>query len=162
MKEAGLPLVMDYSSADPTEDYATRVAGGAKFEQDASGQLALVLESEELRQSILECVTPKDRSSDNIAMQDADIEEEEVTDEITDEVAEEEMESSDAEERPSQIVQGDDEINLELEGSELPIPDEESFDPARSADLAPFMPASDTWRDVSMEDAAMKFAVSGP
>ena len=154
LKEAGLPLVMDYDPVDPTEDYAELVAGGARFEQDANGQMALVLESRELRQSILECVTPQDRSSDDGAMEDSEIEEEEIT--------EEEMDSRDAEEKPSQIVKEGDEMDLEFEGSEPPMPDEESFDPARLEDRATFMPASDTWRDVSLEDAAIKFAVGGP
>lgn len=155
LKEAGLPLVMDYDPVDPTDDYAELVARGAKFEQGANGQMALVLESRELRQSILECVTPQDRSSDGGAMEDSEIEEEE-------EITEEEMESREAEETPSQNVKEDDEIDLEFESSEPPVPDEELFDPARLEDRATFMPASDTWRDVSLEDAAIKFAVGGP
>lgn len=152
LKEAGLPLVMDYSVVNPTDDYAERLAGGATLEQDINGQMTLVLESEELRQSILECVTPRDHSSDDDRTKDTEIEEEQ----------QEEMESGEAEEKPSQIVKEDDDFNLESEGSELPLPDEESFDLARSEDLAAFVPASDTWRNVSLEDAAIKFAVSRP
>ena len=159
LKEAGLPLVMDYDPLDPADDYTERVAGGAKFEQDANGQMTLVLESEELRQSVLDCVTPQVPSRDNGAMGDWEIEEEEETPE---EITEEEMESREAEERSPQVVKEDDENSLELEGSEPPIPDEEYFDPARPEDRATFMPASDTWRDVSLEDAAIKFAVGGP
>ncbi len=158
LKEAGLPLVMDYSSLDPANDYAERVAGGAKFEQDANGEMALVLESEELRQSILDCVTPQAPSRDNSAMGDLEIEEEEISEEMKDE----EMESREAEEMSPQMVEEDDKNSLEFEGSEPPIPDEEYFDPASPEDRATFMPASDTWRDVSLEDAAIKFAVSGP
>ncbi|CAD6567671.1 MAG: hypothetical protein ASARMPREDX12_000594 [Alectoria sarmentosa] len=149
LKEAGLPLVMDYYSENPTDDYAERLAGGAKFEQDTNGQMTLVLESEELRQSILECATPRDHSSDDDRTKDTEIEEEQ----------QEEMESGESEEKPSQIVKEDDDFNSESEGSEIPLPDEESFDLARTGDLAAFVPASDTWRNVSLEDAAIKFAV---
>lgn len=148
LKEAGLPLVMDWYALSHMDDYPERVAAGAKFEQDTNGQMALVLESEDLRQSILECVTPRatpqDRSSDENAMEDKEVKEEELL--------EEDMESREAEETP-------DDGDLESEGFELPLPDEESFDPARSPGNAALMPASDTWRDVSLEDAAIKFAV---
>lgn len=151
LKQAGLPLVMDHS-IKPTDDYGERVAGGAKFEQDANGQLALVLESEELRQSILKSVTPQDRSSDETEKdEDTRIEEEDIIEEA--------MESREAEDRPSQVVEEDDDISLEFEGSDLPVPDEQSFDPARSSDLSAFTPASDSWRNVSLEDPAIKFAV---
>ena len=156
LKEAGLPLVMDWYASNPTDDYPERVAGGARFEQDANGQMALVLESEDLRQSILECVTPRatpqDQSSNDNAMEGKELEEEEFR--------EGDMESREAEEMPSQS--GDDEGDLEFEGSELSIPDEESFDPAPSINDAALMPASDTWRNVPLEDAAIKFAVGGP
>lgn len=150
LKEAGLPLVMDYKSKDPTEDYSERVAKGAKFEQDATGQMILVLESEELRKSILDCVTPQDRSMNDTKTEDAEVEEGEITDE--------EMGLGEAEKRSSQIVKEDDEID----DSNSPVLDEESSDTPRSKDFATFMPASDTWRDVSLDDAAIKFAVSGP
>lgn len=154
LKEAGLPLVMDYTSTDRTDDYAERVAEGAKFEQDATGQTILVVESEELRKSILDCVTPQDRTMNNTKIEDVEDEEGEITDE--------EMEFGEAEERSSQIVKEDDEIDSETDDSELPVLDEESSNAARSKDLATFMPASDTWRDVPLDDTAVKFAVSGP
>lgn len=152
-------MVMEYYPKDPTEDYAERVARGAKFGQDANGQTVLKLQSEELRASILECVTPQERSSDGGAMEDPDIGREEIEEM---DITGEEIESSEAEERPSQIVEGDEDMDLEFEGSDLPIPNEESFDPARSSDHATFRPAGNTWRYVSLEDAAIKFAVSGP
>ena len=157
LKEAELPLVLDYYSKDHTEDYPELVAGGAKFEQDANGEITLVLESEELRQSILRCVMPKDSRSDNKGMENSENEEE--GEEIMKGSTEEELESREAGERPSQV---DDEINLELERSGPSLQDGESFGPARSSDLAAFMPASDSWRNVSLEDPAIKFAVSGP
>lgn len=154
LKEAGLPLVMDYSAIDPTEDYAQRVAGGATFEQDAKGQISLVLESEELRKLILDCVTPQERSKNDTKIEDAEVEEGETT--------EEGMEFGEAEERPSQIVNNDDEIDSKFDDFDSPVLDEESSDAAGSRDLATFMPASDHWRNVSLDDAAVKFAVSGP
>ena len=159
LKEAGLPLVMDYYSEDPTEDYSELVAEGAKFEQDANGEMTLVVESEELRQSILECVVPKHSQSDNKGMEDPETEDEgeEIMEGNTDEEVEE------AGERPPQV---DDEINSEderqFEGSDPSPRDAESLDPARSSNLAALMPASDSWRNVSLGDPAMKFAVSGP
>ena len=108
LKEAGLPLVMDYYSKKATEDYVQRVAKGARFEQDANGLVILELESEELRASILECVTPRDH--DIGAMEEK----------------------------------------------------EKRLDSAKSADLVALMPASDSWRRLPLEDAAIKFAVSGP
>lgn len=157
LKEAGLPLAMNssYDSIKPTDEYCESVAGGAKFEQDANGQMALVLESEDLRQSILRCVTTQDRSSDGIAREeDTDIED--------GELIEEQMDNGETEDGPSQVVKEGDESNLEFEGSELPVPDEEFFDPARSSDLPVSTPASDTWCSVSLEDPGIKFAVSGP
>ena len=152
LKEAGLPLVLDYYSEDSTADYAERVAGGAKFEQDANGQMILVLESEELRHSILECVTPQER--DNGTMEETQITEPESF--------EEGVESRGTEETPSEMVEEDDETNLGSEDSEVPVLDDEPLDSADFSDLAAFVPASDTWRDVSLDNAAIKFAVSGP
>lgn len=234
LKEAGLPLVMDYYSLDPTEDYAKRVAEGARFETDENGQVALVLESEELRHSILDCVTP--REGDDVAVEKAGIEEEETSEEEEETLEEEEIiseeeESRGAEERPHKLVRGDDgtigefedaeQLALEAEpltpersSSDLVTPrgsddaameraeieeketsgtseEEEGFeeiekrppklveeddgiiwksvaleehlDPARSSsDFVALVPASDTWHQVSLEDAAIKFAVSGP
>ena len=239
LKEAGLPLVMDYYSLDPTEDYAKRVAEGARFETDENGQVALVLESEELRQSILDCVTP--REGDDVAVEMAGIEEEETSEEEEETLEEEEItseeeeESRGAEERPPKLVRGDDGTIGEFEGakqlaleaepltpkgssSDLVTPresddaameraeieekettgkkeetseEEEGFeeieqrppklvegddgiiwksvalgehlDPARSSsDFVALVPPSDTWHQVSLEDAAIKFAVSGP
>ena len=161
LKEAGLPLVMDYYSEDPTEDYSELVAEGAKFEQDSNGEMTLVVESEELRQSILECVVPKDSQSDNKGTENPETEEE--GEEIMEASTEEEVESREAGERPPQV---DDEINSEyerqVEGSDPSLRDGESFDPARSSHLAALMPASDSWRNVSLGDPAIKFAVSGP
>ncbi len=163
LKEAGLPLVMDYYSEDPTEDYAERVAEGAKFEQDVNGQMVLVLESEELRQSILKCVTPQER--DDGVKEEIRIEEEEEEDDEEmeeEEFPEEEVKSRGAEERPAQIDEEDQGINLDREDPEGLVPDEEPLDTARSSGLAALVPASDTWVNVSLEDAAIKFAVSGP
>lgn len=237
LKEAGLPLVMDYYSLDPTEDYAKRVAEGARFETDENGQVALVLESEELRQSILDCVTP--REGDDVAVEKAGIEEETSEEEEEtleeEEITSEEEESRGAEERPPKLVRGDDgtigefggakQLALEAEpltpkrsSSDLVTPresddaamkraeieekensekkeetseEEEGFeeveqrppklvegddgiiwksvalgehlDPARSSsDFVALVPPSDTWHQVSLEDAAIKFAVSGP
>ena len=161
LKEAGLPLVMDYYSEDPTDDYSELVAGGARFEQDANGEMTLVLESEGLRQSILECVIPKDSQSDNKGMENPETEEE--GEEIMEGSTEEEVEAREAGERPPQV---DDEINSEyerqFEGSDPSLRDGESFDPARSSNLAALMPASNSWRNVSLGDPAIKFAVSGP
>ncbi len=169
LKEAGLPLVMDYYSEDPTDDYTERVAEGAKFEQDVNGQMVLVLESEELRQSILKCVTPQERDDgvkEEIRIEE---EEEEEDEEMEDEeemeeqeFPEEEVKSRGAEERPAQIDEEDQGINFDREDPEGLVPDEESLDTARSPDLAALVPASDTWVNVSLEDAAIKFAVSGP
>ena len=161
LKEAGLPLVMDYYSEDPTEDYSELVAEGAKFEQDANGEMTLVLENEELRQSILKCVIPKDTHSDDQGMENPEAKEQDK--EITEGSTEQEAEFREAGERPLQV---DDEINSEyerqFEGSDPSPRDGESFDPARSSNLAALMPASDSWRNVSLGDPAIKFAVSGP
>ena len=161
LKEAGLPLVMDYYSEDPTEDYSELVAGGAKFEQDTNGEMTLVLESEELRQSILKCVIPKDSQSDDEGMENPEIEEE--GGKIMEGSTKDEVQAREAGERPPQV---DDEINSEYErqseGSDPSLRDWESSDPASSFNLAAFMPASDSWRNVSLEDPEIKFAVSGP
>lgn len=145
LKEAGLPLVMDWSSGDPTDDYARRVAKGARFEQDTNGQMKLVFESEELRQSILECVTPQAqvRSSDDGGSEDAETEEQ---------FSEEGAASRDE----------DGDINSEVDDFEIPVPDEELSDYARWEDLTALTPASESWRNVSLEDASIKFAASGP
>lgn len=157
LKEAELPLVMDKYSKDHMDDYPELVARGAKFEQDANGEMTLVLESEELRQSILQCIIPKDSLSDNEGMGDPEIDEE--GEEITEGSTEKEVETREAGGRPPQV---DDEINSELERSEPSPRDGESFDPAATSNLAAFMPASDSWRNVSLGDPVIKFAVSGP
>ena len=223
LKEAGLPLVMDYYSMDPTEDYAKRVAEGARFETDENGQVALVLESKELRQSILDCVTP--REGDNGAVEKAEIEEEKTSEEEEETLEEEDFRG--AEERPPKLVKGGDGLIWESEDPERLALEERSLDPTRSSsnlitpresddgtvgkaevdeektlekeeefreadikgddgliwksedaeqlsleaepldstrssDPVALAAASDTWHKVSLEDAAIKFAVSGP
>ena len=157
LKEAELPLVMDKYSKDHMDDYPGLVARGAKFERDANGEMTLILESEELRQSILQCIIPKDSLSDNEGVENPETEEE--GEEIMDGSTEKEVETREAGERPPQI---DDEINSEFERSEPSVRDGEFFDTARTSNLAAFMPASDSWRNVSLGDPAIKFAVSGP
>ena len=152
LRQEGLPLALDYYSENSTADYAKRVARGAKFEQAANGLMILVLESEELRHSILECVTPRKRDEDTM-------EETQITEP---EIFEEGVESRGAEETPSEMVEEDDETNLESEDSEVPVLEDEPLDSAEFSDLAAFVPASDTWRDVSLDNAVIKFAVSGP
>lgn len=158
MIEAGLPLVMDYYSIDPTEDYAKRVAGSAKFEQHSNGKMALVLESEELRRSILSCVTPQKHDNGGIEGPKMEDEEVEERDYEKQEFEEQEMESKGADERPS--IKEDNDSDLESEGSEQLDLDEEPIKPPRSSDIIARAPASDTWRNVSFQDPAIKFAVS--
>ena len=162
LKEAGLPITMDYYSLDPTKDYARRVAGGAQFQHDENGKMALILESEELRQSILKCVTPQEQ--DDGAIEETETEEEEVEEEAVEEAAVEkgEADSRGAEATPPEAVKEDAGTKVQSEGSEQPILDEEPLDPAKSLDGVAQAPASDTWRNVPLEDAAIKFAVSGP
>ena len=162
LKEAGLPITMDYYSLDPTKDHAKRVAEGAQFKYDEDGEMALVLESEELRQSIIKCVTPQGHDD---AIEATETEEEEVEEEAVEEAAvekEEEAEFRGAEATPPETVKEDDDTKVESEDFIQPILDEEPLDPAKSLDVAAQAPASDTWRSVSLEDAAIKFAVSGP
>lgn len=153
LMEAGLPLVMDYYSIDPTKDYAKRVAESAKFEQDSNGKMDLVLESEELRHSILSCVTPQEH--DNGAIEGTKIEDEEVEEQ---DFQEQETETKGADERP--FIKEDNDSNLESEGSEQLDLNGEPINPLSSSDLIARAPASDTWRNVSFQDPAIKFAVS--
>ena len=153
LKEAGLPLVMDYYSLDPTEDYAKRVAEGARFETDENGQVALVLESEELRQSILDCVTP--REGDDVAVEKAGIEEEtseeeEETLEEEEITSEEDEESRGAEERPPKLVRGDDGTIGEFGGAKQLALEAEPLTPKRSS--------SDLVTPRESDDAAMERA----
>ena len=177
LKEAGLPITMDYYSLDPTKDYAKRVAEGAQFKHEEDGNMVLVLDNEGLRQSILKCVTPQEH--DNGAIKETETEEEEVEEEeVEEEEAEEEAvkeaaveesavekeaaELRGAEATPPEAVKEDDDTKVESEDFEQPILDEEPLDPAKSLDVVAQAPASDTWRNVSLKDAAIKFAVSGP
>ena len=161
LKEAGLPITMDYYSLDPTKDYAKRVAEGAQLKYNEDGEMALVLESEELRQSILKCVTPQAHGEavEVTETEEEGIEEEEVEEEAVEK--EEEAEFRGAEATPPETVK-DDDTKVESEDFIQPILDEEPLDPAKSLDVAAQGPTSDTWRSVSFEDAAIKFAVSGP
>ena len=167
LREAGLPITMDYYALDPTKDYAKRVAEGAQFQHDEDGNILLVLESEELRRSILQCVTPQEHDDGAIeatGTEEEEFEEEELEEEEVEEAAfeKEEAESRGAEATPLEAVKEDDDTKVESEDSERRIIDEDPLDPATSLDVVAQAPASDTWRNVSLEDAAIKFAVSGP
>ena len=164
LKDAGLPLVMDYYSLDPSEDYAKRVAQDAKFMPDANGMVVLVTKSRELRKAILECVTPKERNEGAIEETETD-EEEVVEQEVAEqEIEEQEAEAKGAEETPLEAVMGDEDINLEPEESEEAMMDEK--DPYDVGlwpnDTGKWPNSSGEWRNVPLEDAAIKFAVSGP
>ena len=146
LKQAGLPLVLDYhagdSYLDDADDYLQRLAKEARFEVDATGEGRLLLEHETLEQAILNSITPKEVQKED----------------------EDELEAEDAgqlDTYPPEVERQ----KFEIESPTEPENHEDAFtdkdgNPTNSQDFVQsLLPVDQNWRNVSLQDSGIKFAV---
>ena len=165
LKQADLPLSMDVnpSTSMPPNEYLRWLAQDASFEQTENGEMQLVLASKELQDAILDSVLPKAPTEDVTAEVEEVMEEEEPVDEQLAEASNlHQGHDAGALEGTSPAI---DSQPVEVDWTEtnetydaLPLVDTvDSFN--TEDDGGPISPSSDSWRNVPLEDQAVKFAV---
>ncbi|KAL2047690.1 hypothetical protein N7G274_000732 [Stereocaulon virgatum] len=169
LKQAGLPLVMDYDAGDVfldnVDDFLLRLAKEAKFEIDATGEWRLVLEKQELEGDIIGSITPR-----------ADVDEDEEGD-VEDTEEREKGEDLTEGEQSEEMVQKEDEDACRLAASS-PATEPQAVETESLADYESshhpsaegpptlssipdhvLLPEDNNWRNMSLEDPEIKFAV---
>ena len=165
LKQADLPLSIDANptTSMPPNDYLRWLAQDASFEQSESGEMKLVLASKELQDAILDSILPKEPTEDEIAEVEEVMEEEEPVEEQLAEASNlQQGHDAGALDGTSPAIDSEPVEADRTETNEtydaLPLVD--SVDSSSTEhDGGPILSANDSWRNVSLEDQAVKFAV---
>ena len=173
LKQADFPLVMDYDAGDvfldDVNDFLLRLAKEARFEIDATGEGRLVLEDEELQGFIVGSITPREEAEEvdedsegsiqyvEEREEDRDLIEGETPERLTQKEVEDagRLDTSSPAIEP-QVVEI--ESPAELETSDRPVTDEVPNPSSIPGHL--LLPVDNNWRNVSLKDQEVKFAVS--
>ena len=174
LKQADLPLVLDYNAGDvfldDVDDFLLRLAKEARFEIDATGEGRLVLEDEELQGFIVGSITPREEAEEEDEDSEGNMQCEEEREEdreliegenpgrLTKKEAEDagHLDASSPAIKP-QVVKI--ESPAELETSDQPVTDEIP-NPSSIRNHFLLLPVDNNWRNVSLKDQEVKFAVS--
>ena len=165
LKQADLPLSMNANptTSMPPNEYLRRIAEEASFEQTENGEVQLVLGSNELQDAILDSIMPKELTKDETAEVEEVIG---VQQPVEDEVAEahdfQRVHDAGALEGPAPGIESQSAEADMTETNEtydaLPLVD--TVDTSNAEDHGgPITPANNSWRNVPLEDQAVKFAV---
>ncbi|KAK4695682.1 hypothetical protein P7C71_g2119, partial [Lecanoromycetidae sp. Uapishka_2] len=158
---------MDYFAFDLDNDYARQLAEGSKFELNAVEGTKVVVEDEELRQQILKSVKPK---GDTLSLRKSRKQRR-----MQDTIPQEELQAA-ANTDEGQGISNDPEYMFEQESAaslsghdgvdtESFAEDEHSEDVREAASYHilggeyEIKPADDSWRNISLDDPQIKFAV---
>ena len=172
LKQADFPIVMDYDAGDgfldDVDDFLLRLAKEARFEIDATGEGRLVLEDEELQGFIVGSITPREKAEEEDEDSEGSIQYVEEREEDRDLIEGENSERSTQKEvedagrldtsSPAiepQVVEI--ESPAELKTSDRPVTDEVP-NPSSIPDHL-LLPVDSNWRNVSLKDQEVKFAV---
>lgn len=170
LKQAGLPLVMDYDAGDVfldnADDFLLRLAKEAKFEINATGEGRLVLGNQELEGDIIGSLTPRvDVDEDEEGDVEYNEEREEGSDLIEGEQSEQMVQKEDedagrlATSSPATEPQAVETESLAEFESSHHASDEGVPTLSSIPDHVP-LPENNNWRNMSLEDLEIKFAVS--
>ena len=161
LKQADLPLSIDVNptTSMPHNEYLRWLAGDASFEKIENGEIQLVLGSKELQNAILDSIMPKNETADAEAIMEQQPPIDEGLVEANNPghagVAGGLEDSAPAFDR--QPVEAD---RTETDKASEAFPLVESLESSSTeVDDGPITPASDSWRNVPLEDQAVKFAV---
>ena len=165
LKQADLPLSMDANptTSMPPNEYLRWLAEDASFEKAESGDLRLVLGSKELQNAILDSIMPKEPTEDEAAEVEEVMEEQQPVEEELEEASNlQQLQEAGGLEGPPPAIDSQPAEADRTEANEtydaLPLVD--SIDsPNREDDGGLIAPMSDSWRNVPLEDQAVKFAV---
>ena len=166
LRQADLPLSMDVNptTSMPHNEYLRWLAEDASFEETENGEIQLVLGSKDLRGAILDSIMPKESSEEDTAEAGAVMKQQQLIEEGLAE-ANNNLEQVDgagglggpAPAADPQPVEAD---RTETDETAEALPLLESLDPSNAEDDGrPIAPANDSWRNVPLEDQAVKFAV---
>ena len=165
LKEADRPLSIDVNptTSVPHDEYLRWLAEDASFEKTENGEIQLVLGSKELQDAILDSIIPKEPTENKTADAGAVMEQQQPIEEGL-VVANNPGQADDAGglegSAPAidrQPVEAD---RTETDKSSEAFPLVESLEYSNTeVDGGHITPASDSWRNVPLEDQAVKFAV---
>ena len=165
LKQANLPLSMDANptTSMPHNVYLRWLAEDASFEETENGEIQLVLGSKELQDAILDSIMPKEPTGDETAEAGAVMEQQQPIEERLTEANDLEqvydaggLEGS----APAIDRQPVEDDRTETDKTSEALPLVESLDPSNTEDDGgPIAPANDNWRNVPLENQAVKFAV---
>ncbi len=165
LKQADLPLSMDANptTSMPHNEYLRWLAEDASFEEKEDGEIQLVLGSKELQDAILDSIMPKEPTEDETAEAVAVMEQQQPIEEGLAEVNN--LEQVDDAGDLGGSTQAIDHKPVEADRTETDETSEakplvDFLDPSNTeGDCVPIAPANDSWRNVPLEDQAVKFAV---
>lgn len=165
LKQADLPLSIDVNptTSMPPNEYLRWLAEDASFEESESGEIKLVLGSQGLQDAILDTIVPKEPTEDETAEPEAVMEEEQLNEEgLAEAINFQQLHDSGGLEGPPPAIDSQPAEADRTETNEtydaLPLVD--SVDSSSTEDNGgPIVPANDSWRNVPLEDQAVKFAV---
>ena len=165
LKQADLPLSMDVNptTSMPHNEYLRWLAEDASFEKTENGETQLVLGRKELQDAIIDSIMPKEPTEDETTEAGAVMEQQQPIEEGLAEATNlEQVDDAGGLGGPALAT---DRQHVEagrtesVETSEA-LPLVESLDPSNIEDDGrPIAPANDSWRDVPLENQAVKFAV---
>ena len=165
LKQADLPLLMDVNptTSMPHNEYLRWLAEDASFEQTEDGEIQLVLRSKELQDAILDSIIPKEPTADETAEAGAVMEQQQPIEEgLAEAVKLKQVDDAGGLEDSAPAI---DRQPVEADWTEThetseALPLVEPLDPSNiEDDSGPIAPANDSWRNVPLEDQAVKFAV---
>ena len=165
LKQADLPLSMNANptTSMPPNEYLRLIAEEASFEQAENGEIQLVLGSQELQDAILDSIVPKEPTEDETAeVEEAMEEQQPVEEELAESSNVQRLHDAGGLEGPppaidSQLAEAD---GIETNEGYDALPLVNSVDSSNTeVDGGPITPANDSWRNVPLEDQAVKFAV---
>ena len=165
LKQADLPLSMDVNptTSMPHNEYLRWLAEDASFEETEDGEIQLVLGSKELQDAILDSIMPKEPTEDETAEAGAVMEQQQPIEEGLAEVNN--LERIDDAGDLGGSTQAIDHKPVEVDRTETDETSEakplvDFLDLSNTeGDYVPIAPANDSWRNVPLEDQAVKFAV---
>ena len=165
LKQADLPLSMDANptTSMPPNEYLRWLAEDASFEETESGDLQLVLGSKELQDAILDSIMLKEPTENEAAEVEEVMEEQQPVEEELEEASNlQQLHEAGSLEGPAPAIdsQPADADWTETNETYDALPPVDSVDSLKiEDDGGPIAPANDSWRNVPLEDQAVKFAV---
>lgn len=150
LKQANLPLEIDRFAIEPPNEYMQGIAEGAKFKVLGFNQVSLVIEQQELQQAIFEYIQPKQTMDEEEETQEQEPPIEEI---LNEESGKSTLQTTNHDGNFATTATSPEQAEIPKLVPEAEIVSEPPEDPPV------YLPADDSWRQVSLADPDFKFAV---